>query len=135
MKLTSNFKLIELGTQEREPSVTLSKYGLNFSKSAAACLKYSEYALLYLNDKERIIALVPATKGEKGAVRFYRPNKKTRKNPTINNERFIAVIGKLCKWDIESKSYYLKPQFLEGGKGIYLDLNDAVERERRRFGR
>ncbi|ONN40070.1 hypothetical protein, partial [Enterococcus mundtii] len=102
---------------------------------AAACLKYSEYALLYLNDKERIIALVPATKGEKGAVRFYRPNKKTRKNPTINNERFIAVIGKLCKWDIENKSYYLKPQFLEGGKGIYLDLNDAVERERRRFGR
>ncbi|MCR1913537.1 MULTISPECIES: hypothetical protein [Enterococcus] len=45
MKLTEDFKLIALNSQAREPEVTISKYGINFSKAAAECLKFSEYAL------------------------------------------------------------------------------------------
>ncbi|WP_278250204.1 hypothetical protein [Enterococcus hirae] len=41
----------------------------------------------------------------------------------------------MCQWDIENKAYYVKPEYLEDGKGIYLDLNKTEEKERRIFGR
>ncbi len=135
MKLTEDFKLIALNSQVREPEVTISKYGINFSKAAAECLKFSEYALVYLNDKTKIIAIVPADKTSNGAVKFYKLKNKTSRNPSIKNGRFLSVLAKMCQWDIENKTYYVKPEYLEDGKGIYLDLNKAEEKERRIFGR
>lgn len=55
MKLTEDFKLIALNSQAREPEVTISKYGINFSKAAAECLKFSEYALLCWRKKNENI--------------------------------------------------------------------------------
>lgn len=52
MKLTDDFKLISLNSQAREPIVTISKYGVNFSKAAAECLKFSEYALRKLKNNK-----------------------------------------------------------------------------------
>ncbi|HFX3886268.1 TPA: hypothetical protein QFL15_001926 [Enterococcus faecium] len=135
MKLTDDFKLISLNSQVREPIVTISKYGVNFSKAAAECLKFSEYALVYLNDRSKMIAITPASKTSNEAVAFYKPKNKTAKNPSIQSSRFLSILSKLCQWDIENKTYYVKPEYLEDGKGIYLDLNKAEEKERRIFGR
>ena len=88
-----------------------------------------------MNDKTKIIAIVPADKTSNGAVKFYKPKNKTSRNPSIKNGRFLSVLAKMCQWDIENKTYYVKPEYLEDGKGIYLDLNKAEEKERRIFGR
>ncbi|EOB3407695.1 YopX family protein [Enterococcus hirae] len=69
MKLTEDFKLIALNSQAREPEVTISKYGINFSKAAAECLKFSEYALQngfdYLDNK---VCVVKNSIGHSGLV-------------------------------------------------------------------
>lgn len=66
----------------------------------------------------------------------YTYDTKNRKNiPVEKASMFDSILSKLCQWDIENKTYYVKPEYLEDGKGIYLDLNKAEEKERRIFGR
>lgn len=59
---------------------------------------------------------------------FINQKNKTSRNPSIKNGRFLSVLAKMCQWDIENKTYYVKPEYLEDGKGIYLDLNKAEEK-------
>ena len=135
MKLTEDFKLIALNSQVREPEVTISKYGINFSKAAADYLKRVAYVKVYVNEKEKQIAFLSAKKEDNGAVRFFREENSTYKNPIFRNAKFLEKITEMCGFDLENKTYYVKPEVLEDGQGVLLDLEKAEEKERRIFGR
>lgn len=126
MKLTSKFKLIELTNVEREPRVLVSRHAIRFNKPCSEMLGYAEYVKLYLNDKDGMIALVPCTKQTAGATKFYRPANKKCKNASWGNKRFINLLEKMGKWDLEKKSMGLYPKVLEDG-GIYFELSEAKE--------
>ena len=135
MKLSSDFKLFEFIGISREPSITISKYGLNFSLAAADYLKRVAYVKVYVNEKEKQIAFLSAKKEDNGAVRFFREENSTYKNPIFRNAKFLEKITEMCGFDLENKTYYVKPEVLEDGQGVLLDLEKAEEKERRIFGR
>lgn len=124
MKLTTNFKLIELNNVEREPRVLVSRHGIRFNKPCSELLNYTEYVKVYLNDKEKMIAVIPCTKQTAGATKFYRSTNKKCKNASWTNGRFLNLVAKLGGWDLEQSSIGLFPKVLEDG-GIYLDFAEG----------
>lgn len=135
MKLSSDFKLFEFIGVSREPSITISKYGLNFNLAAADCLNRAAYVKVYVNEKGKQIAFLSAEKEDNGAVQFFKENNKKSKKPKFSNAEFLRKITEMCNWDLENKTYYLKPEVSETGKVVLLSLGTAEEKERRIFGR
>lgn len=126
MKLSSNFKLIEISNVEREARVLVSRHGIRFNKPCSEMMNYSEYVKVYLNDKEKMLAIVPCNKQTAGATPFYRPANKKCKNASWTNKRFLKVVAKMGGWDLEENSMGLYPRILEDG-GLYFDFSEAKE--------
>jgi len=107
------------------PSVSITKNGITFSKTAVLKLKKAEWALLLMNEEQNLLAVRPCNRDEIGATRFF----KERKNDAItvrwNNRDFLHTIEKMMDWNLADSGHKIDGEYISSGDYLLFDLKKA----------
>lgn len=123
MTETDGFKVFDFSISR--PYVTITEYGITFSKGVAQRLGFPQYVQLLVNDSDRRIMLRPCSAGEHGAHQFYKAGK-TVQNVRWNAGRLIATVSGLMGADVKKAGFRVEGE-AQRQNCVVFDLSKAKE--------
>ncbi len=108
-----------------DPSISVSKNGLTFSKAAIIKLEKPEYVKILMNYEGRMMAIVKCEKDDEGAAGFLSPSKKVV-SVRWNNSDLISSICEMMNWDVKNNIYRVNAIFDKDQGVLLFDLNTAI---------
>lgn len=105
-------------------TLTVSKGGIAFSKTAVLRLNKAAYVELLINDDDHIIAIQPVDEGTENATTFFR---KGRKNIMVrwNFQDLVDRISEMMNWNVQEATYKVKGEYHSKEGVLTFDLNSA----------
>lgn len=107
------------------PTMTISSYGVSFSKAAVVRLGKPEYAKLLVNSGEKMFAVQVSNESDEDANIFYRKKSNNVITARWNSKELLQMISKMMSWNLESASYKVTGEYLPDESAIIFNLNDA----------
>lgn len=107
------------------PTMTVSNYGVSFSKAAVVRLGKPEYAKLLINSEEKIFAVQVSNEFDEDANVFYRKKSNNVITARWNSKELLQMISKMMEWDLEEASYKIIGEYYPEESAILFDMKRA----------
>lgn len=107
------------------PTMTVSSYGVSFSKAAVVRLGKPEYAKLLINSEEKIFAVQVSDEFDEDANVFYRKKSNNVIAARWNSKELLQMISKLMSWDLGEASYKVSGEYYPEEAAILFDMKKA----------
>lgn len=107
------------------PTMTVSNYGVSFSKAAVVRLGKPEYAKLLVNSDEKMFAVQTSDEFDDDANVFYRKKSNNVIAARWNSKELLQMISKMMSWDLDSASYKVAGEYLPEESAIIFNLTEA----------
>lgn len=107
------------------PTMTVSNYGVSFSKAAVVRLGKPEYAKLLINSEEKIFAVQVSNEFDEDANVFYRKKSNNVITARWNSKELLQMISKMMVWDLEEASYKIAGEYYPEESAILFDMKRA----------
>jgi len=105
-----------------EPSISVTRNGVTFSKSAIIKLGKPEYVKLLIQHERKLAAVVRSTSEEEEAILFLSPQKKTI-SVRWNNRDLLNTLWQLMKWSPDGR-YSITGIYNHDLEAMIFDLKD-----------
>lgn len=105
--------------------MTVSNYGVSFSKAAVVRLGKPEYAKLLINSEEKIFAVQVSNEFDEDANVFYRKKSNNVITARWNSKELLQMISKMMEWDLEEASYKIIGEYYPEESAILFDMKRA----------
>ncbi len=106
------------------PSISVTKNGITFSKSAIAKIDYPKYVKIYLNENSAQMAIKPCDDTDDDKVSFVKTDKKTINNVRWNNREFNKQIIKLMDVSIDGNAFRIDAEYISEENILLFDLKN-----------
>jgi len=111
------------------PSISITRNGLTFNKTAVVKLGEPEYVVLMKNEPDKLIAVQACKEDELDKTPFL--IRKRNKNLSVrwNNRDLISTIAKMMHWNLSgvSKGYRINGDYISEERAMIFDLKEAEE--------
>lgn len=107
------------------PTMTVSNYGVSFSKAAVVRLGKPEYAKLLINDEEKMFAVQVSDAFDEDANVFYRKKSNNIITARWNSKELLQTISKMMSWNLEGASYKIAGEYYPEESAILFDMKKA----------
>lgn len=107
------------------PTMTVSNYGVSFSKAAVVRLGKPEYAKLLINSEEKIFAVQVSSEADEDANVFYRKKSNNIITARWNSKELLQMISKMMDWNLDEASYKVVGEFYPEDSAILFDMKKA----------
>lgn len=107
------------------PTMTVSNYGVSFSKAAVVRLGKPEYAKLLVNSEEKIFAVQVSNEFDEDANVFYRKKSNNVITARWNSKELLQMISKMMDWDLDEASYKIAGEYYPEESAILFDMKRA----------
>ena len=116
-----NFK--PYGITNGLPNVSITKNGMNFSKTAVTKLGNPKHIMFMLDDDEKQMLAKVCGDTDTYAVKFAKTEKIT--SVRFNNKDFLQTIEKMMTWNLKTQGYKITGEYFHDENAILFDLNKA----------
>lgn len=107
------------------PTMTVSNYGVSFSKAAVVRLGKPEYAKLLVNSDEKMFAVQTSDSMDEDANVFYRKKSNGVITARWNSKELLQMISKMMDWNLDNASYKVSGEYFPEETAIIFDLKNA----------
>lgn len=118
----------------RAPSFSITENGVTFNAGVTKLIHFPAFAVLYVNEQEKLIILKAAKKGEKNAKAYFDSNSRksvqsVRWNHELLRQTVLSLIGCSCKemgcgFRIPGSYVSIEP---EGTPAVLFEMKKAVK--------
>ncbi|REC32986.1 hypothetical protein CF160_11335 [Enterococcus pseudoavium] len=107
------------------PTMTVSNYGVSFSKAAVVRLGKPEFVKLLVNSEEKMFAVQTSDSSDEDANVFYRKKSNGVITARWNSKELLQTISKMMNWDLDNASYKVSGEYFPEDMAIIFDLRNA----------
>ncbi|MCH4005413.1 MAG: hypothetical protein LKH59_04570 [Lactobacillus crispatus] len=107
-----------------EQTMTVTKYGIRFSKAAIVQLGKPEYVKIMINYEDKELVIKATSGSDTDKVSFLNPNKK-KTEVQWNNSMLKNNLKQLMGWDLNNVSYKIGGKFIPEQNLMFFDLKKA----------
>ena len=104
-------------------AMTISSYGIGFSKTAVNRMGKCEYVVAYMDYNGKRFAIQKCKQDEDGATKFYHGQRNT--SVRWNNRELIKTLCNMMGWDSSECSYKVEGEYLPEECALIFNLNNA----------
>ena len=108
------------------PTMTLTKNGIGFNKSAILKIDGPKYVRVLLNSEKNMVAICPCSEDDDYATPFAKDGRKTV-NVRWNSRDFTSTTASMMKWDGSTRGKKVTGQYYPDEDTLVFDMNNAVE--------
>ena len=107
--------------------ISITGYGLTFSKSSVKCLGYSRYVAVFFDRKGKRIAVIPGNPEEEEEIRDFVKDREARNAGFVrwNDKRFMRDVIALGQLDLGEKGVRVFGEYDMESHAIIYDLKRA----------
>lgn len=107
------------------PTMTISSYGVSFSKAAVVRLGKPEYAKLLINSEQKMFAVQASDEHDDEANIFYRKKSNNVVTARWNSKELLQMISKMMEWNLEDASYKILGEYYPDESVLIFDLKKS----------
>ena len=107
------------------PSLSITKNGVGFNKTAIIKMDYAEKVLLMINEDKKMLAIQKCENDTPGATQFY----KKQRNVVVrwNNADLISTLEKMMDWNVKKTGYKAIGELISEEQAIVFNLKEATQ--------
>lgn len=109
-------------------SISVSSYGVGFSKSAVLRMSKCEYVMTFIDYSGKRFAIQKCTENDDGSTKFYHGQLNT--SVRWNNKELLKTLTTMMDWDLSKKAYKVDGEYIPEEQALIFDLNKAVSVEK-----
>ena len=109
------------------PSISITRNGLTFNKTAIVKLGEPEYVVLMKNENEKQIAVQVCEEDERNKTSFLTRKDKAVLSVRWNNKDLVTTIAKMMQWDLSGKGFRINGDYHHEERAMIFDLKNAEE--------
>ena len=114
----------ELLNSPELPFITLSKYGITFSKNSLIQLEYAHYVHAYIDRKRKLFAVKPCPLDE-AALELVSHSKQKPNYIRWRNRSLLRTLASLSGADVNSGSVRIRGKYIPDEDVIIFDLKET----------
>lgn len=108
-------------------SISVSEYGISFSKTSVIRLGKAEYVKLLINANTKEIAIQISDKNTEDSIKFYTGQKST--SVRWNYRELQNTISDMMDWDLKEYIYKVEGKYFHEDKALVFDLKSASKQK------
>ena len=108
------------------PTMTITKNGIGFNKSAILKIDGPKYVKVLLNSDKNMVAITPCDENDDYATAFAKSGIKTI-NVRWNSKDFTQTIASMMKWDGSTRGKKVIGQYYPENNVLLFDMNTTSE--------
>lgn len=126
--MLDGFRTMKFYSGGNAPSVSITKNGVTFTKSAAEILGRPTHVVFMVDERGKRIAIQASDKSNSDAMLFSRPEK-DKYGIRWNNKELLKSVLDLMGWNVDGVGYRVDGEFIEQETALVFDLQSAARFE------
>ena len=104
--------------------ISITQYGITFSKTSVACLDYAEYVHIFFDKNNIKMAITPCEKDDE--ARIFVKNKNSPRAGFVrwNDKNLLKYVTELANLKFDEKGIRIKGEYVKNENVLIYDLNN-----------